>query len=240
MNILPSLLGAVPALAAMAWVDRLDAARPEPRVLLHRMALAGGLATIPCVLVQLLLIAAGPSSPGFAKALWIGFVVAAATEEFAKLLCIRWLVWHRPELDERMDGIVYAARAGLGFALVENVLYLLGTKGLGAFLGVFVARALLAVPAHAICAGMMGYLAARRRFDGTGPGLAGGYVLAVLLHGSYDAALFLFVFCGRERPLLFLPVLLVPLLVVVGGGIVLHFMARTALTLDDADHRLRA
>ena len=41
-------------------------------------------------------------------------------EEGCKILVVYWVVWRRPEFDERMDGIVYASRAGLGFALVED------------------------------------------------------------------------------------------------------------------------
>ena len=67
--------------------------------------------------------------------------------------------------------------------------YLMGSDDMQAYWATFVARALLAVPGHAIWAGMMGYFAARRRFDKTGPGIIGGFALAWVLHGSYDAAL---------------------------------------------------
>ena len=36
----------------------------------------------------------------------------------------------------------------------------------------------------------MGYYAARRKFDRAGPGMLGGYALAVALHGLYDVLLF--------------------------------------------------
>jgi hypothetical protein len=88
------------------------------------------------------------------------------------------VVWRRPEFDERMDGIVYASRGGLGFALVENVLYLLNQHSLQGQIVVWVERALLAVPGHAMWTGMIGAMAARRRFDGSGLGLLGGYLLA--------------------------------------------------------------
>src|SRR5690606_5877620 len=124
------------------------------------------------------------------EAWYTAFVGAAAPEELCKIAVVYWLVWRRPEFDERMDGIVYAARAGLGFALVENILYLLGSVDIASLIVTWVLRALLAVPGHALWTGMMGYMAARRRFDGVGPGIIGGYVLAVFLHGIYDVALF--------------------------------------------------
>lgn len=249
-----ALTGALPALAAMWYVDRLDAKRPEPRWTLRKVALAGAISVIPCIAAELALTRVGPHVVGailgaldlehetlYGAALYHGFVVAAGVEELAKLLCVHWFVWHKPEFDERMDGIVYATRAGLGFAMVENVLYLLGTEGGGEFLAVYVARALLAVPGHAIWAGFMGYYAARRRFDRAGPGVIGGYLIAVFLHGAYDAAVFL------RAPLIddgYTAVanglLLIPVAIIIGGGIVLRRLARRAVLADDASEALAA
>ena len=173
----------------MYYVDRLDAARPEPRWSLRKVAIAGAIVTFPCIILEILLQRLAPLV-GWDRVLYSSFIVAAAVEELAKLLCLRWFIWHAPEFDERMDGIVYATRAALGFALVENMLYLLQAQSTGGLVGMYVGRALFAVPGHAIWTGFMGYYAARRRFDGVGPGLLGGFIVAVLLHGSYDASIF--------------------------------------------------
>jgi protease PrsW len=169
------------------------------------------------------------------------FVIAALVEEACKIYVVYRIVWRRPEFDERMDGIVYASRAGLGFALVENVMYLIGEQTLSGTIQVWVMRALLAVPGHAMWTGMIGAMAARRRFDGKGLGLVGGYLLAVAFHGAYDMCVFL------QAPLLFeghealarleLPVLVALTLVAFA---VVRSMARTALRLDDADAARRA
>jgi RsiW-degrading membrane proteinase PrsW (M82 family) len=224
----------VPALVAMIYVDRLDAKRPEPRSTLRRVALAGGLSVIPVIIVELLLQWAGPDS-GYAGALWRAFAVAAAPEEAAKVACVWLFVWRRPEFDERMDGIVYGARAGLGFALVENVGYLLGSDGgLAGYFAMFVGRAVLAVPGHAIWAGIMGYFAAIRRFDRRGPGLVGGYLIAFAMHGVYDAALFSAPLVA-ESSLSDLSLLLmaVPVLIIVCGALVLRQLVRWAIAEDD-------
>src|SRR4051794_38323722 len=118
MSQLLLVLGAIPALLVMWYFDRLDAKRPEPRSTLRKVALAGAIAFVPCVVIELLLLKIGPKT-GYVHAIFKGFLVAAAVEEGAKVLCMRWFVWNRPEFDERMDGITYATRAGLGFALVE-------------------------------------------------------------------------------------------------------------------------
>jgi protease PrsW len=238
-----ALLGAAPALLAMALFDAMDRKRPEPRRTLRRVALAGAFSALPVILVGELLKLATPG-PGYAAALWMSFVIAAIPEEAAKLASVYLMAWHRPEFDERMDGIVYGARAGLGFALVENVAYLLLLpQSFGEYLQIYIGRAVLAVPGHAIWGGVAGYYAAKRRFDGRGPGWWGGFGLAVLMHGVYDA----WVFCAPvaiadgyvwlTTTVSGFPVAIYagPVLVIAGGGLLLRSLAQRALDADDAD-----
>jgi RsiW-degrading membrane proteinase PrsW (M82 family) len=229
-----ALAGALPALVVMLIVDRLDARRPEPRWSLRRVTLAGALSILPALVIELVLMKLGPKQ-GYEHALYEGFVVAAMTEEAGKALCVRWFVYGRPEFDERTDGIVYGVRAGLGFAIVENVGALLGAKTLLAMVGVFFMRALLAVPLHAFSTAVMGHFAAWRRFERRGPGMLGGYLAAVLMHGSYDAAIFGAVWSAKiKQTELAGGLLLVPLAVVVLGGLWVRVLWRKALARDDA------
>jgi RsiW-degrading membrane proteinase PrsW (M82 family) len=229
MNYWLALSGMLPALGLMAYVEKFDAKRPEPRSALRKVALFGGLSTIPCIVVQLML--DGAHSPGtLNQALFTSYVSAGLVEESAKAACLYLAVWRHPAFDERFDGIVYGTRAGLGFALVENVGYLLGAQSMSGFLGIFVMRAVLAVPGHAIWAGFMGHYAAMRRFDKTGPGLAGGLAIAVFMHGTYDAALFSQPFLS---PLVAVPLWLVPLAIIVIGYRRLKAHAADAIAKDD-------
>lgn len=238
MGVILALSGAIPAVVLMALVARADVKRPEPKRQLFLVTLFGGLSTLPVIGVQWALEKLNPG--GLTGAVYTAFFVAALTEETAKALVLYFTVWRHPAFDERLDGIVYATRAGLGFALVENVGYLAGAESLPGFLGVFVLRAVLAVPGHAIYAGYMGYWAARRRFDGQGPGLAGGLGIAIMLHGLYDAALFL---CGALPPgplqLLLIPLVFVPFVVVFQGYQRLKAHAVEALRLDELTHAPR-
>jgi protease PrsW len=226
------LAGALPALFAMYYIDRLDAARPEPRWSRRKVGIAGAVATLPCIAIELVLQRVGPAM-GWNHALYSAFVVAAAVEELAKLLCIRWLIWRAPEFDERLDGIVYATRAALGFALIENMLYLMQAQSTGGMIGMYIGRALFAVPGHAIWTGFMGYYVARRRFDGVGPGVVGGYLVAVFLHGSYDASIFGAQLYASTQPGVAALLLLLGATTIVGGGIALRRKARLALELDN-------
>ena len=231
-----ALSGMIPALLAMYYVDRLDAARPEPRWQLRKVAILGGLATLPVIFIEQGFDFIGPSVHTPLGALFTSYVSAGFTEEAAKALVLYLAVWRHPAFDERMDGIVYGTRAGLGFALVENVGYLMGSHSAGGFAGMFIARAILAVPLHAICAGFMGYYAAIKRFDNKGPGILGGLLIAILLHGTYDGAIFL---CGalpKGSEALVLVLLPIPLAVVFFGLLRLRRHARQALMLDEVAH----
>ncbi|MEO8706752.1 MAG: PrsW family intramembrane metalloprotease [Kofleriaceae bacterium] len=236
-----ALSGAIPALAAMWVVDRLDQKRPEPPRLRRLVALIGMLSVIPALILELAMSGTLGEivAPEFTYqgASFKSFFVAAGVEEACKIGVIYWIVWSRPEFDERLDGIVYACRAGLGFALVENVMYLmLVANTLEDQLQMWVLRAVLSVPGHAMWTGMMGGMAARRRFDKQGLGLAGGFLLAVAFHGAYDLSLFI------QQPLhleghgaIGRYLFVVPILLTVAAFLVLRSMARTALHLDDAE-----
>jgi RsiW-degrading membrane proteinase PrsW (M82 family) len=232
----------------MALFDWLDHKRPEPPRTLRLVALGGMLAAIPVVLLGELLKVVGPAGldagvcSSYAAAIYMSFAIAAIPEEAAKLLSVYAFAWRRPEFDERMDGIVYGARAGLGFALVENVAYLLLLPtNMSEYIAIFLGRALLAVPGHAMWGGIAGYFAARRRFDGTGPGALGGFAIAATMHGVYDTWVFATPIAIAEGhgwlalSLFGVPVLLyaVPVLVVGLGAIWLRRLMHHAIGLDD-------
>ncbi len=238
--------GVIPAILAMWLVDRLDAVRPEPRRLRRLVVFWGMMSVIPAILLEVALTQhvgalLSPPELTYQGASFKAFVVAAAVEEGCKIAVIYWVVWKRPEFDERMDGIIYASRAGLGFALVENVMYLLMQPTLKGQLAMWIMRAFLAVPGHAMWSGMIGAAAARRRFDGRGLGLLGGYLLAVAFHGAYDCAVFMqqpLAFEGQDTVANLLKLL--PIVLTLLAFVVLRSMASTALRLDDVQAARRA
>lgn len=233
MPVWMALTGALPALALMTLVDLADAKRPEPHWQVRKVALLGAVSVVPVYLLQRLFASTVAFEP-VPQAAFDAFLSAALLEEGAKAFVLWLVVWRHPAFDERLDGIVYATRAGLGFALVENVAALWSSPSTLGFLGAYVVRAFFSVPCHAIAAGFMGDLAARRRFDGKGPGLAGGLLVAVLLHGLYDLGLYLVPLV--DWPLQ-LAAMVLPVGVVLGGFLVLRARAADALARDDADHR---
>lgn len=235
-----ALAGVLPAAAWMAYLRRQDRVRPESRGVLGRAALMGVVATLPIILIEGGLGLVAPSQFTPLGAIATAFLVAAAVEESGKALCL-WSFRSNPEFDERFDGIVYAGWIGLGFASVENVLYLSGAPTSGAYLTTFVMRSVLAVPNHAIWAGLVGYQVARKRFDDRGANPWGALALAITLHGLYDAGPLLSIAMAHQdsgSPALRGIIGLVgPIAVTVVGVNLILRQARAALAADAVEAR---
>jgi RsiW-degrading membrane proteinase PrsW (M82 family) len=174
----------------LLWYIRARDRNPEPRSLVLKTFLLGALICVPVVPTAMALEGLGMRLlPDFGGGpLSKAFLGAAIPEELFKFLVLRWYVWRKPAFDEPLDGVVYGATASLGFATLENILYV-GEHGLT----VAVLRAVTAVPGHAFTGVVMGAFLGRARFAAPSRQfglLAAGFFWAVLLHGAYDAFLF--------------------------------------------------
>jgi RsiW-degrading membrane proteinase PrsW (M82 family) len=123
--ILSALIPAIVLLGYIYWQDRKS---PEPvRQLLKATAL--GVLVVPLTLSlttpleSLGIIDFDVTSVW--EAITVSFLGAAIPEELSKLLILWLFLRNNPYFDERMDGIVYAVCVSLGFAGVENVVYVL-------------------------------------------------------------------------------------------------------------------
>lgn len=126
----------------------------------------------------------------FGSAIWAAFAGAAFPEECAKLLMLSLLLRNNRYFDERFDGIVYACAVGMGFAGTENIIYLLGN--INEWETVAIQRAMFAVPGHFLFAVAMGYFYSLVYFGDVSWRKQGRILwIPVLLHGIYDALLFM-------------------------------------------------
>lgn len=185
----------VPAPMLVGLVLLTDRFEPEPRRMLAvtflygataAVALAGVLNTIGAGLL------AGRYDPAAAQVLTI-IGVAPVVEEALKGAAVLVVAWrYRSEFTSVVDGLVYSAMVGLGFAVTENVTYYLGALAAGeeAFAATVVARGVLSPFAHPLFTVMFGIglavavQSARWRLLPAAVGLLG----AVGLHGLWNAA----------------------------------------------------
>lgn len=115
------------------------------------------------------------------------FLVVGLIEELSKFIIVRFYAQPKKEFNEPFDGIVYAVMVSMGFAAIENILYV----SQGGY-EVALTRAFTAVPAHATFAVLMGYYMGKAKFSKNKFLLnLKGLSLAILFHGAYDFFLFI-------------------------------------------------
>jgi RsiW-degrading membrane proteinase PrsW (M82 family) len=193
MSIIVLLAALLPVGILIFYINYKDRLSPEPGRELVRAFLTGML-SVPlsfCVSVPFELLGFYSQEPtGILGSVALSFFGAAIPEELAKLF-ILWLVLRNNRcFDEKMDGIVYAVCVSLGFAAVENVMYLFSSYD--NFVSVGIGRALFAVPGHFCFGVIMGYYYSLARFYPDGPKKNKSLVIIapILVHGIYDSILF--------------------------------------------------
>ncbi len=171
----------------LVWYFHARDAYPEPARVIWATFGFGVLAVIPVLAVgiPIHLAIATIEHPVLASGLE-AFFVAAIPEEFFKLVVLLLYCTRKQAFDEPMDGVVYGVVASLGFAALENILYVVDGGTSVAF-----SRAFTAVPFHAFLGAIMGYYVGqawknpRRRTTL----IVRGFLIATFLHGIYDLPL---------------------------------------------------
>ncbi|MFC6615452.1 PrsW family intramembrane metalloprotease [Halopenitus salinus] len=192
-----TILSAVPAAAIAGYVWYSDATTTEPLSLLVATFLLAVLtATFAAVLNSAVTGAFGP----FNAIGQVGFffLVVGPVEETVKLLAVRLYAYTDARFDAVIDGAVYGAVAGLGFATIENLLYIsrsvdavdmgISLAILGAGDGIAAVRA-FAGPGHVIYSSFAGYYLGLAKFnpDHRGPLVVKGILIAALIHATYNS-----------------------------------------------------
>lgn len=94
-----------------------------------------------------------------------GIFIVGIFEQYLVYLAVRYLVYHHPEFDERVDGVVYAVAAGLGIATVVNFIYVAERGGVDMDIGSL--RIVINTLAYASFAAILGYFIGQSRFEKT-------------------------------------------------------------------------
>lgn len=190
--------GFVPALVWL-WFWLKEDEAPEPRHLLL-LAFAGGMLAIPVALAleKLLLHTLQPATiSGKSEMLFINgslLIGSAFIEECVKLLAVLVFIFWRREYDEPADAMVYLITAALGFAALENALYLQRPFALELFQGftVLTLRFIGATLLHALSSGLLGFFIAESFYQKKlrkEIALFIGLIFATLLHTFFNLSI---------------------------------------------------
>lgn len=183
--LLAALVPVVVYLYAIYKVDKYD---KEPKKLLFKLFIAGVFISMPIIFLENILgymnvFALTTSDLSNA---YTAFVVAALTEETFKWLAVKKLAYNNRAYDEKLDGIVYCVFVSLGFAALENILYVFGSGGMS----IALLRAMTALPGHMLFGVVMGYYLSKMKFAESGPGYVrasiNSLLIPIIVHGIYD------------------------------------------------------
>lgn len=189
---IPALVPLTIVLVTVHWLDRWE---PEPPLLLALMAAYGAGAAVVGTLLTgnfLLDVARDFLHDDQRVSAFSILVQGPIVEELIKGLgIVLLLLIARREIDGPLDGFIYAALIGAGFAFTENIIYFVSSGSTGVdFVWLLVVRCILSPFAHALFAGLfgaaMGWAARRReawRFVAAG---AAGMLLAIVVHAFWN------------------------------------------------------
>ena len=186
--LVPALL---PVFLIFKYIYGLDKNEREPFGFVLKVLIYGAIFSIPCAVVERFAIGFIQSFYGtetLEYAFMENTIGVALVEEFSKFLVLMIFVWKNENFDYRYDGIVYATTASLGFAALENILYVVnfGT-------GVSIGRAIFSIPGHTTFGVFMGFFFSRAKtceLDNIPVGKTVLQIFALglpmLIHGIYD------------------------------------------------------
>ena len=181
----------LPAVFLMVRVYRTDRIEKESPSILFRCVRSGVIATLIAMVAERILGGVLDSVLDARSDLYqviLYFIIVAGAEEGAKNWMLRRSTWNDGEFDCLYDGVVYAVFVSLGFALWENISYVLHFGLQGALI-----RAVTAVPGHCCFGVFMGVFYGKEKLyciEGD-PGRMNrnrslGLLIPILLHGAYD------------------------------------------------------
>ena len=186
----------VPALIIALYVWRTDVTRTQPlRPLVVTFLLGVLFASFAAVANSVL---AGPFAAYGVVGMGLFFyLVVAPVEEAVKLLAVRMYSYRQASFAAVVDGAVYGAVAGLGFATIENALYISQQYVQTASLGIqsplistlqTAAVRTFAGPGHVIYSAIAGYYLGLAKFnpENGGPIVVKGLLVAGFVHGTYN------------------------------------------------------
>lgn len=188
--------GILPSLTWLAYYLKKDL-HPEPKRMILTIFLWGAAITLPVFFIQIGLAAllANINFSSFITSVIYWFIVISLTEEIFKYLVVKLKVLNSPHLDEPLDVMLYMVITALGFAALENILYLFSPVD-QMTINDLIARTLIvsfirfigATFLHALCSAILGYFLALSFYEPKKKikYIFYGLLLSVGLHGFYD------------------------------------------------------
>ena len=162
---------------------------PEPKSMVLKIFFWGALITLPAFYIERGVFDA--FSLFKIPQIFYIFLGIAGVEEILKFLIVKEKVISNPEFDEPLDAPLYMIISALGFAGVENILYLFSASNLTEIFVINLLRFFGAVFLHALCSGSLGYFLALSFLKSKQKVrlFSAGLLIAVSAHGLFNFTL---------------------------------------------------
>lgn len=190
-NVILVAAAVLPAVLLMVKVYRSDRLEPESPEMLWRLVIAGVLSSLLALVEERILVTVlnAVVTQNYDLYMFVlYFLVVAYAEETSKYLLLKRSTWRTPEFNCQYDGVVYAVFVSLGFALWENISYVMAYGFQTAII-----RALTAIPGHACFGVFMGiFYGIAKKYENRRQGQMAklfrvlSVIIPALLHGAYD------------------------------------------------------
>lgn len=181
-------LALAPTIGIILWIYLKDKYDREPIIVLGKFFILGVFISIIAITLESVLIKVNIFN-GYSSIIYMSFVVAALVEEGLKAIVLIPNLLREKHFNERLDGIIYSIFLSLGFATVENIIYIF-YEDANTALQLGLTRALISVPAHIMFAITMGYYISEYRFTNNSikkrEYIILSVLLPILLHGIFD------------------------------------------------------
>jgi len=175
---IPLALGFLPAIAWLIFFLLEDRMHPEPKKMVFKIFVVGILSAAVAVVIQLIIRDTVFVRLNIQDTSKSSFLILSLVEEFVKFAAVYIAIRGSKHLDEPVDYMIYMITGALGFAAIENALFLL-QKSSAIVIEIIVLRAVGATLLHALASGFVGFYWAKRK-------LVIGLIIAILLHAAFN------------------------------------------------------
>lgn len=196
MNLSILILSILPVYLLNRYINNKDSEK-EPKKLLRKLTKGGVYSAILAIIISLFLPlissvfdATRTEVMNPLELLTYAFIGVALVEESCKYYFTYKYTYNNREFDYLFDMIVYATYVSLGFALLENLIYVI-TGGI--YVGLL--RAVTAIPMHACTGVIMGHFLGEAKYNELNKKSAKknkilALLVPILMHGAYDYSAF--------------------------------------------------
>lgn len=181
-SLLTIFLGAFPPIIWLFFFLMEDNIQPEPKRMVFKVFLIGILAAFVAAAIEYIVRGVILIPAGVGDYSNITFITFAFIEELVKFMAVYLAVKGSKYFDEPVDYMIYMITGALGFAAIENVLFLSQQPSVS-LLEISIVRSIGATLLHAIAGGLIGYYWAKKK-------IMVGLLLAVGLHAIFNYAIF--------------------------------------------------